>query len=93
MLRQEFKTWPADHLPDARFVIVGMHVTNLSYLEDKPSYFTELSESDMEESNKMLVGLDTASVIPETDKQDLLDLIDLEFEQANKKKEKAERRH
>ncbi len=40
----------------------------------------------------MLVRLDTAVVIPETNDQDLLDLIDLEVEQANKKKEKVERR-
>ncbi len=40
----------------------------------------------------MLVGLDIAAVIPETDDQDLLDLIDLKVECANKKKEKSERR-
>ncbi len=68
-----------------------MHVTNLGYLEDKPPHFTELLNDNTEELNKMLVGLDTAAVIPETDDEDLPDLIDLEVKWANKKKEKTER--
>lgn len=39
----------------------------------------------------MLVGLDIATIISETDKQDLLHLIDLETKWAKKKKEKAEK--
>ncbi len=92
MLGEEFKTWPADPLPDATLITVGMHVTNLSYLEDGPPCFTQLPDGGMEESNRILVGVDTAAVIPETNNQDLPDLIDSEAEWVNKKKEKAERR-
>ncbi len=66
MLGEEFETWPADLLPDTTLVTVGMHVTNLGYLEDRPPYFTELPEGGTEESNRMLIGLDTAAVIPKT---------------------------
>ena len=69
-----------------------MHVTNLDYLGDGPLYFTKLPDGGMDKSNRILIGLDIAAVILETDDQDLLDLIDLETEQANKKKEKTERR-
>ncbi len=92
MLGEEFKTWPADPLPDTILITVGIHVTNLGYLEDRPPHFTELLDGSTKESNKMLVRLDIAAIIPETDNQDLLDLIDLEAEWVNKKKEKAERR-
>ncbi len=92
MLREEFETWPVDPLPDTTLIIVGMHVTKLGYLEDGPPCFTELPDGGTEESNRMLVGLDTAAVIPETNDQDLPNLIDLEAERANKKKEKAKRR-
>ncbi len=57
-----------------------MHISNLSYLEDGPSRFTELPDGGTEESNRILVGLDTAAVIPETDDKNLPDLIDLEAE-------------
>ncbi len=68
-----------------------MYIINLSYLKDGLLYFTEFSEGNINELNKMLVGLDIATVISETDNQNLIDLIDLEVEWANKKKEKAKR--
>ncbi len=46
----------------------------------------------MKKSNRMLIELDTAAIIPKTNNQDLPDLIDLEAKRANKKKEKAEKR-
>ncbi len=92
MLGEEFEMWPADPLPDTTLITVGMHITNLGYLEDGPPRFTELPDGGTEESNRMLVGLDIAAVIPKTDDQDLPDLIDSEAKRANKKKEKAERR-
>ncbi len=92
MLGKEFETWPADPLSDAILITVGMHFTNLGYLEDGPPRFMEFPNGGTEELNRMLVGLDTTAVIPETDNQDLPDLIDSEAERANKKKEKAERR-
>lgn len=51
----------------------------------------ELSDGDIEESNKILVGLDIAIIIPETDNQDLLELIDFKAKRVNKMKKKAER--
>lgn len=60
-------------------------------MENRPPCFTELQDGDMEESNRILVGLDTTAVISVTDDQDPPDLIDLEVERANKKKEKTER--
>lgn len=68
-----------------------MHVPNLGYLENKSLRFIEFLNSGTEESNKILVRLHTAAVIPKTINQDLLDLIDSEANQANMKKEKAER--
>ncbi len=67
MLGKEFETWPADPLPDTTLNTVGMHVTNIGYLKDGPPRFTELPDGGIEESNKMLVGLNTAAIIPETD--------------------------
>ena len=58
-------TWLADLLPDATFIIVGIHVTNLSYLEDKSLCFIELLDNNTEESNRMLVGQNTAAIILE----------------------------
>ncbi len=91
MLGEEFETWPVDFFPDATLIIVGMHVTKLGYQEDKPPRFIEFPDGGTEESNRILVGLDTAAVIPETKNQDLPHLINSEPERANKKKEKAER--
>ncbi len=73
-------------------ITVGMDVTNLGYLRDGPPHFTKLPDSGTKESNRMLIGLNTAAVIPETNDQDLPNLIDLEVKRAKKKKEKAERR-
>lgn len=76
ILEKEFKTWSADPLSNAILITIGMHVANLGYLEDGSPYFIELPDSNMKKSNRMLVGLDTAAIIPETDDQDLSDLID-----------------
>lgn len=84
--------WPADSLPNATLVTVGIYVTNLNYLEDGSFCFMELLDGGTEESNRILVELDTAAVILETDDQNLPDLIDSESEWANKKKKKVERR-
>lgn len=92
MLGEKFEMWPANPLSNAILITVSMHVINLGYLEDGPPCFTEFSNGSTKESNKMLVGLDTTAVIPETDNQDPPDLIDLEVKRTNKKKEKAERR-
>lgn len=92
MLEKEFEMWPANFFFDTIFITIGMHVTNLGYLEDRSPYFTKFSYGSIEELNKILVRLDTVAVIPKTDNQDLSDLIKLEVEYANKKKEEAERR-
>lgn len=67
MLEEEFETWPPEFLPDVILITVGIHVSNLCYLKDKPCCFTELLNDNIEELNKMLVRLDTAAVIPKTD--------------------------
>lgn len=69
-----------------------MHVTNLYYLEDGAPCFKKFPDNDTKKSNRILVRLDIAIVILETDDQDLLDQIDLEAKQVNKKNKKAERR-
>lgn len=80
MLKEEFEIWPVDLLSDITFVIISMYFTNLGYLEDRLSHFTKLLKGDIEKSNRMIVELNTAVVIPEIDNQDLLDLIDLKVE-------------
>ena len=92
MLGKEFEMWPANPLPNRTLITVDMHIINLGYLEERLFYFIELSDGDTEESNRILIGLEITTVIPKTNDQDLLDLIDLEVEQANKKKEKTKRR-
>lgn len=91
MLREEFETWPADSLPDTTLVTIGKHLIKLGYLEDRSPRFTKQPKGNTEESNKMLIGLDIAIVIRKANDQDLLDLIDLEGERADKKKEKVEK--
>ncbi len=59
MLGEKFEKWPADLFPNTTLVTIGNYVTNLGYLEDRSSYF-------IEKSKKILVGLDTAAVIPKT---------------------------
>ena len=88
MLGEEFKTWPADLLSNATLVILNMHVTNLDYLEDGPLCFMELLDGNTEKSNKMLVGLNTAAVIPKSNNQDPPNLIDLEVEWAIRRSRK-----
>lgn len=70
--------WPIDPLLDAILSIVGMHITNLDYLKDGPPHFMKLSDSDTEKINKMLVELNIAIIISETNNQDLPNLINLE---------------
>lgn len=92
MFENEFKTLLVDLFSNTTLAIVNMHITNLGYLEDKLFCFTKLLDSGIEELNKMLLGLDTAAVIPITDNQDLQNLINLKTIQASKKKKKVERR-
>ena len=92
ILGKEFETWPTDPLSDVTFITVSIYLINLNYLKNGSCCFTEFSNRDTEESNKILVGLDKAIVIPKTDNQNLSDLIDLKAKQANKKKEKNKRR-
>ncbi len=68
MLREEFDIWPADPLSVVTLITINIYVTNLSYLEDKLLHFTKLLDDSMEESNKMLVGLDKTTIILKTDK-------------------------
>ena len=67
MLREEFETWLVDFFSNAILIIISMHVTNLSYLDDKPPCFTELPDGGTEELKRMLIGLNTATVILKID--------------------------
>lgn len=72
MFGKEFEIWTADLFPDVTLIIVGIYVTNLSYLKDRPLWFIKLLDGGTKESNKMLVGLNIVVVIPKIDNQDLL---------------------
>lgn len=89
MLGKEFKTWPADHILNATLLILSMYVTNPSYLEDRPFYFTKLSDGGTEESNKTLGRLNNAAIISNNDNKYPPDLPNLEIKWEKKKKEKA----
>lgn len=91
MLGKEFETWPIDSFPNMTLIIVSILVTNLDYLENGSLCFTKLSDGNMKESNRILVGLDIPTIIQKTNDQDLSDLIDLEVKRANKKKEKTKK--
>ena len=66
MLEEEFETRPTDPLSNAIFIIVDIYIINLGYLENRPLHFMELLDSGTKEFNKILVGLNIATVIPET---------------------------
>ncbi len=53
---------------DVILVIVDIHIINLDYLKNRSPHFIELLDGSTEELNKMLVGLDTRTVIPENNK-------------------------
>ena len=59
--------WPVNLFFNVTLITIGMYVTNLGYLEDKFLYFTKLSNGNIEELDKILVGLDIAAIISETD--------------------------
>lgn len=67
MLRKEFKTWPANPLPNTILITVDIYVINLGYLKDRPSCFMKFLNSSIEKSDRILVKLNIAAVIPETD--------------------------
>ena len=91
MLGEKFEIWPADPLFNATLIIIGTNVTYLGYLKDRSPCFTKLTDNDMKESKRILIGLDTIAIILQPDNEDLPDLIDLKAKRTNKKKEKAER--
>lgn len=71
----ERKTWPAHPIPDATLLTLGMHVTNLGYLEDGPPRFTELPDGGTEESNRTLVGLVNDDAIQDNNHENPVKLI------------------
>lgn len=73
------------------FVTIDIQVTNLGYLENRTLGFIKLPDGGTQESNRMLVGLDTAVGITETKNQDLPYLISSKVDWVNKKKLKTER--
>lgn len=91
ILREKFKTWPVDAFSNKTFITVNIYITNLDYLEDGLTHFTELLDGNIVDSSRMLISLDTTTVIFKIDNQDLPDLIDLKAEGINKKKKKTER--
>lgn len=67
MLGEEFETWPANIFSDPTLITVVMHITNLGYLKDRLLHFTEFLDDGTEKLNRILVGLNIAAVILETD--------------------------
>lgn len=74
MLRKEFETWLADHIPNKSLLILGIHVSKLRYLKNRPIYFTNLLDGDMRELNKTLGGLENAATIPNNNNEHAPDL-------------------
>lgn len=66
MLKKKFEMWPANLFPNATLIKIGIYITNLDYLENRPLCFTELLDNSMEELNKILVGLNIAAIISKT---------------------------
>lgn len=91
MITKNFKTWLVYFFLNITLIIIGMHITNLGYQEEKPPHFTKLPNDNTEKSNKILVILNISTVFLETNNQDLLDLINLDVKQTTKKQEKAKR--
>lgn len=77
MLKEEFETWPADFICNATLLTFNIHVTNLGYLENVPLCFTELPNSNTEDLNRTLGGLDNAAAILDNNNKHSLDLLDL----------------
>lgn len=91
MLNKKFKTWPADPILNAIFLILNMHIINLGYLEDGFFWFTEFSDGNTEELNGILEELNNAVAISNYNNKHLLDLLDLKAKLAKNKKEKAQK--
>lgn len=91
MLEKKFKTWPTNLISNATLLIFGMHVINLSYLEDKPLYFTKFLDGGMKKSNKTLEKLDNTTAISNNDNKYLPDLPDLKAKWAKKKEKNAQK--
>lgn len=68
-----------------------MHVTNLGYLKDELFCFIKLSNSNMEELNKILGEMDNIAAISDNDNKYSPNLLDLKVKYAKKKKEKAQK--
>lgn len=77
-----------DSFLNTTLITVGIHVINLIYLENGPLCLTKLPDGGTEESNKMLVGLDIAVIIPNTNKQEPPLSINLEPERQIRRKKK-----
>ncbi len=66
MVRKEFEIWLINLFFNLTLVIVDIYITNLGNLKDKPLCFTKLSDSNMDESNRILIILDIVAIIPVT---------------------------
>ena len=75
MFKKKFKIWLTDLLPNMTLITIDIYIIKLGYLENGPPCFTKLLDDNKEKLNKILIELDTATVILKTDNQDLLDLI------------------
>lgn len=92
MLGEKFEIWLANLIPNALLLILGIHITNQGYLENGPLHFTGLPNVNMEEQNRILLGLDNTNTILDTNDKQSLDLPDPEAKQKRQKKNKAQRR-
>ncbi len=89
--REEFETWPIDLIFDVTLRALGIHVTNLGYLEDKTPRITKFPNSNTVGLDLGL-GFNLATAIPNNNNQPQPNLSDLETEWAKKKVEKVRRR-
>lgn len=69
--------WLADFIPNTTIFTVGIHVTNLNYLKNGFFYFMELSDGNIEESNKIFVRLDKIAAISDNNDKHFTNLLDL----------------
>lgn len=84
MLDEEFKIWPINFILNVTFFIFEMCILNLDHLEDRPICFTELLDSNMEESNR-IEKLDKVAAILNNNNIYSSDSHNLEVKQVKKK--------
>lgn len=81
MLKEKFEIWLADPISNVILIILGMYITNRSYLKNRSSHFTKVLNNGREKFDRTWEEIDNAITISNNNNNKyLLDLPNLEVE-------------